>query len=431
MASVTEGPRSDGGQPDLDHELGDLRTQVARLRTENARLLRLLELTPTEARPPGPVQAAMFEAAPGTVDATSRPSTKVAFYGALFRARVDAYAVRWQNDRAGKSGWVPAVRGGWRRGVPADQREYLALTEEVLTAHLSGDIEIGLYPLLDGDRCWWLAADFDGPAAMLDALAYLKAARAVEAPVALEVSRSGAGAHAWLFFTSPVAAALARQVGSGLLREAIALRGRMSLSSYDRLFPSQDVLQVGGLGNLIAAPLHGQHRRRGTTVFLDLTTLEPHDDQWAYLSSVGRLSPRELARAAKGSAASKSERNVDRLRTATSTRITVQPPAVVHARLGASITVTGTDLPPALMATLKHAASMPNPIFYERQRHRVSTWDTPRSYAATTRPFPVISFCREGFQSVWRNSSHKPAVGSNSRTREAAGSGTSSLAGRN
>lgn len=132
---------------------------------------------------------------------------------------------------------MPAIRGGWRKGIPASERDYLPLTEEILTAHLSGELEVGLYPMLDGDRCAWLAADFDGPAAMLDALSYLKAARAVGAPAALEVSRSGLGAHVWLFFTSPVPASVARQVGCGLLREAIALRGRMSLASYDRFVP--------------------------------------------------------------------------------------------------------------------------------------------------------------------------------------------------
>jgi len=81
--------------------------------------------------------------------------------------------------------------------------------------HLSGDRELGLYPLLDGDRWCWLAADLDGPTAMLDALAYLKAARAAGAPAVLEVSRSGLGAHAWLFFTAPVPAVTARQLGSG------------------------------------------------------------------------------------------------------------------------------------------------------------------------------------------------------------------------
>lgn len=273
---------------------------------------------------------------------------------------------------------MPAVRGGWHKGIPAADREYLPLTEEVLTAHLSGDAAIGLYPLLDGDRCWWLAADFDGPAAMLDALAYLKAARAAGAPAALEASRSGMGAHAWLFFAAPVPAATARQVGTGLLREAIALRGRMDLSSYDRLFPSQDVLATGGLGNLIAAPLQGRCRRRGATVFLDLATLEPHEDQWAYLSSLARLSPREITQLAKRLGQVSVGVSVDRLRAASSTRITVPAPPFVRARLGAGITVESTDLPPALLATLKHAASMPNPLFYERQRRRASTWDIPR-----------------------------------------------------
>ncbi len=173
-------------------------------------------------------------------------------------------------------------------------------------------------------------------------------------------------------------AALARQVGSGLLREAIALRGRMSLANYDRLFPSQDVLQSGGLGNLIAAPLQGRSRRRGTTVFLDLGTLEPHEDQWAYLCGVGRLSLGELNRLVQRLGQVTVGAGVDRLRAATSTQITVAAPPVVHARLGSAITVDGADLPPALLATLKHAASMPNPVFYQRQRRRASTWDTPR-----------------------------------------------------
>jgi hypothetical protein len=50
------------------------------------------------------------------------------------------------------------------------------------------------------------------------------------------VSRSGIGAHAWVFFTGPVPAQTARRLGTGLLREAMALRGQMDLASYDRLF---------------------------------------------------------------------------------------------------------------------------------------------------------------------------------------------------
>jgi hypothetical protein len=113
---------------DLDDELSGLRDEVARLRAENARLLRLLELTPKEARPPGPVQTGVFDTAPGPVHAGSSAAAKVAFFAALFAGRPDVYAVRWENARSGRSGWTPAVRGGWRKGVPAAERECLPLT---------------------------------------------------------------------------------------------------------------------------------------------------------------------------------------------------------------------------------------------------------------------------------------------------------------
>jgi hypothetical protein len=106
-------------------------------------------------------------------------------------------------------------------------------------------------------------ADFDGPAAMLDALAYVKAARANGVPAALELSQSGRGAHVWVFFTDKVPAAMARAVGTVLVHEAMVLRGSMDLRSYDRLFPNQDVLPEGGFGNLIAAPLQGRRRDTG------------------------------------------------------------------------------------------------------------------------------------------------------------------------
>src|SRR3954454_21620943 len=181
--------------------VSDLQAELESLRQENARLRRLLKLTDTEAAPARGTQAAWFDKAPGQVDARSSSRAKVEFYAALFGARRDVSAVRWENARARKSGWMPAVEGGWRKGRPASEVRHLPLTPEVLAAHLTGDIHIGLYPMLAGDQTCWLAADFDGQAAMLDALAYLKAARGVGAPAALEVSRSGVGAHVWIFFT--------------------------------------------------------------------------------------------------------------------------------------------------------------------------------------------------------------------------------------
>ncbi len=352
--------------------------ELERLRAENARLLRLLKLSPRDAAPPPPAQAAYFEARPGPVHDGSPSAMKVAFFGALFGARTDVYATRYDNQRTGKAGWVPTVRGGWRKGVARADRDYLPLTAEVLEAHLTGKVHIGLYPLLDGDRCWWLAADFDGPEAIFDALMYVKAGRALQVPVALEVSRSGVGAHAWVFFTAPVPAETARRLGTGLLREAMSLRGRMNLASYDRLFPSQDLLPAGGIGNLIAAPLFKPARLDGRTVFLNLETLEQHQDQWAYLSTLGRMSPRELSRAADRAGRIAVGTEVTRLASPTSSRTKPSPAPVVHVRLGAGIRVEQAELTPGLAATLRHTASMHNPVFYERQRMRASTYGIPR-----------------------------------------------------
>lgn len=363
----------------IDRELPvAVAAELRRLRAENVRLLRLLELTSREAAPPGPAQAGFFEAPPGPVHANSGAEEKVAFFGALFAARTDVYAIRYDNRRTGKSGWVPATRGGFRKGVPRSERDYLPLTAEVLAGHLSGKMHIGLYPLMDRDRCWWLAADFDGPDAMIDALMYLKAARSLGVPAALEVSRSGVGAHAWVFFTAPVPAATARRIGTGLLREAMALRGRMKLTSYDRLFPSQDLLPADGIGNLIAAPLFKRARDDGRTVFVNPGTLEPYPDQWAYLSSLGRMSPREGERAAGQGGRVLAGSEVTRLAPAMSSATRPVPTPVIRAKLGAGIRLVQAELTPGLAATLRHAASMHNPLFYERQRMRASTWNVPR-----------------------------------------------------
>ncbi|MBB5786048.1 TOTE conflict system archaeo-eukaryotic primase domain-containing protein [Jiangella mangrovi] len=312
------------------------------------------------------------------MDAHSSSRAKVEFYATLFGARRDVYAVRWENARTGQAGWMPAVEGGWRKGRPASDIRYLSLTPEVLTAHLTGDVHIGLYPMLPGDQTCWLTADFDGQAAMLDALAYLKAARAVGAPAALEVSRSGIGAHVWVFFTDAVPAVTARQLGTALVREAIAIRGRMDLRCYDRLFPSQDVLPGQGPGNLIAAPLHGKSRRLGTTVFLDLATLEPFEDQWDYLSTLERLTPKQVAKLSSALREPTVGARVDRAQPARSTKTQPRPAPIVHLTLAGAVRIPGSELSPSLYATLKHAASTYNPEFYDRQRRRQSTWNVPR-----------------------------------------------------
>jgi hypothetical protein len=158
----------------------------------------------------------------------------------------------------------------------------------------------------------------------------------------------------------------------------MAIRGKVNFASYDRLFPSQDLLPVGGAGNLIALPLFRAARDRNATVFLNLEDLEPHQDQWFYLSTLGRMTPKEVSQAADKAGRVPAGREVTRLAAPVSTKIRPEAAAVVRARLGAGIRVELADLTPALAASLRHAASMHNPRFYEKQRMRASTWDIPR-----------------------------------------------------
>ena len=356
-----------------------LRLELEELRLDNARLRKLLELTEPESKAAHLAQAVLPSAVHhGPVTMDSSPEAKVRLFQDLFRARNDVYAVRWENSRDGRSGWVPAVAGGWRKGANIAGARFLPLTQIVIADHLRGEQHIGLYPLTEQDTCWWVAADFDGGAAMLDALAYAKAARFRGIPAALEVSQSGRGAHVWIFFSTAIPASAARQLGTGLIHEAMALRGSMSLASYDRLFPAQDVHSGKGMGNLIAAPLNGKRRQHGTTLFLDTTTLEPYEDQWAYLSSLDRLSDREVRDHIRRLPAVRLGNEVRRLELPQSSKIVPRPALIVRAGFASRLTIKAADLGPAMISAVKHAASMPNPEFYERQRQRRSTWNIPR-----------------------------------------------------
>ena len=265
----------------LERELGTARAEIARL-------ARLLDLRGQDTAP-APEQLAM--PVPALVTNASPNPDKLALYADRFRARTDVYARRYENRWTGKSGWTPTVVGGWRKGMKHESASYLPLTPEVIKEHFWCNVFIGFYPLLADNTCYFLVADFDGKPAMLDALAYAKAARTNGVPAALEISQSGRGAHVWVFFTEKIPAVTARSVGTTLIHEAMVLRGSMDLRSYDRLFPSQDMLPGSGPGNLIAAPLQGQRKTNGLTLFIDPATLEPYDDQWLFLSTLDRLSP--------------------------------------------------------------------------------------------------------------------------------------------
>jgi superfamily II DNA or RNA helicase len=366
--------------------LREAEAELRALRAENARFRELLGLDQRGSRAAGSAAAAkptLFPADDGVaakrheVSQSSGADEKVALFRSLFIGREDVYAVAWSSRATGKSGWSPAVRGGMAN-AKAPNRDYLPYGGEVLQRHLGGEVHVGIYPLLYGDACQLLACDFDGPGWALDALAYLDAAHAVGVPTRLERSRSGDGGHVWVFFAGPVAASTARRLGVHLIREAMTVRAELDLASYDRLFPTQDFMPKGSFGNLIALPLQGECRRRGTTVFLDPRTMEPFADQWECLSSVESLDVRSLEEIVGAMGDLETGPEARTYRRGTTVTTAVEPPAVIGARAGAMLSIDRVGVPPALVAALKHAASLHNPEFYEKERMRFSTWNTPR-----------------------------------------------------
>ena len=230
------------------------------------------------------------------------PSTagqKVALFRGLFRGRDDVFAKLWVNPRTDRKGYAPARANEWVRGVCEKPRvkcsecpnqAFISVSDQVVLDHLQGRHVIGVYPLLEDDTCWFLAADFDEESWADDVAAFVETSRTLGLSAAVERSRSGNGAHVWFFFAAPVPAATARRMSCYLITETMSRRHQLAMASYDRLFPNQDMLPRGGFGNLIALPLQHEARERGNTVFVD-DRLVPHADQWAYLASLSRIAP--------------------------------------------------------------------------------------------------------------------------------------------
>lgn len=363
----------------LVEKLKAAREEAAQLRDENERLRRLLGLDQLANEPPshkGRGEGTLFPAGDPlpSVDRHSPLSEKIKLMSKLFRGREDVFALRWENARTGKAGYSPATVDPWRKQT---RKSYIPLSDEVIEAHLLGTQSIGIYPLLEDHTCRFLASDFDGDRWILDALPFLQACQALGIPASIERSRSGQGGHIWIFFSEAVKAASARRLGTFLIREAMVLRGEMDLSSYDRLFPSQDFLPKKGFGNLISLPLQGSCREMGNAEFLDPISLQSWADQWEFLSNVGRMSAEGLEEILAalpdipvGSKAADWR--------STSGKEDPPAPSPIHCSLGAMISVPKSGIPPWLMAQLKHLASLHNPKFYEQERLRLSTFRTPR-----------------------------------------------------
>jgi superfamily II DNA or RNA helicase len=372
---------------------GDL---LERLRAENARLVALLESHGIEWRlPDEPPKVEPVSSTPLLVSSLDTDA-KLALFRRLFRGRADVFPVRWES-KAGKSGYSPACANEWRPGVcekprikcgDCTYRRLLPLTDQVLYKHLAGEIVIGVYPLLPDDTCYFLAVDFDEADWREDVTAFAQSCRELGVPVALEISRSGNGAHAWIFFERNVPAYEARLLGSAIISHTCERTRQLTLGSYDRLFPNQDSMPKGGFGNLIALPLQKRARALNGSVFVD-EALVAYPDQWAFLASIQPMLVQDIAPTTLLATGGRHPLDVNAVadddepkpwqRTAEKTQKLACPlPESVNVTLANQIYFNKSELPQPLINKLIRLAAFQNPEFYKAQAMRLPVWNKPR-----------------------------------------------------
>jgi superfamily II DNA or RNA helicase len=220
----------------------------------------------------------------------------------LFKGRKDVFALRWEKE--GKSGYMPAyeidwyayerhkIKGGTFHNFP--NKKLLPLSDEQIIKHLNGEHFIGIYPLLEDNTSFIIAADFDKENWVEACRKLISCCQDVGLPAYLERSRSGEGGHVWLFFDAPYSAYKSRKVFTHLLEEAGIVSAFDKNASFDRLFPNQDYLSGKGFGNLIALPFHQEALAQGNSCFIHPETLLPYSDPWSFLSTIEKVSTAQL-----------------------------------------------------------------------------------------------------------------------------------------
>lgn len=326
---------------------------------------------------------------------------RIRLFQSLFKGREDVFARRWFSKTTGKSGYQPVCINEWKQGI-CDKKKYRCaicpnrnfapLTTQDMYRHLEGKDEyccdvVGLYAIMQDNNCAFLCADFDDKNCKYgykeDVLAYVGVCREWLIPYAIERSRSGNGAHVWIFFEAPLPASKARRLGNAILTEAMTRNGQMSFNSYDRFFPNQDYLPEGGFGNLVALPLQGQARRKENSVFVDNDFLV-YKDQWAFLYNLKKIQESTIDQLLR----LHYQEELGKLSMSSENKpwVTPLPQNITQEDFHAKVEIIKADklyiplkaVSAKVLNHLKRIAAFKNPEFYNKQALRLSTYAIPR-----------------------------------------------------
>lgn len=393
---------------EIDQRINSVERELRELEEKRSRLLKKIKCLKSlrEKRSQGGNSSVYGK---NRLTSRSNQDDKITLFRSLFKGREDVFPKRFESAKTGKSGYQPCCRNEWIKGICGkpkvkcaycENRDFIPVTDDIIRNHLMGtdvysgskrDYTIGIYPLLTDETCWFLVADFDKENWMDDVSAYLETCKIYNVQAVLERSRSGNGGHVWIFFSEPVPASQARRLGAFILTETMDRRPEIGLDSYDSFFPKQDTMPKGGFGNLIALPLQKKPREKGNSLFLD-DSLIPYQDQWAFLSTIKRMSLSEV------------EKIIDRaenrggilgVKIVATDEDDIEPwlappsrkkevpvigplPDQIKLVLGNQIYIEKEILSPSLRNRLIRVAAFQNPEFYKAQAMRFSTFGKPR-----------------------------------------------------
>ena len=351
---------------------------------------------------------------------------KVKIFMEVFKGRTDLYAKRWTSNKTGKSGYSPVCKNEFntykcdKSRVKCNEctnRELMPLTEDIIRKHLRGEITIGIYPLLLGDLCNFLAIDFDKKTYEKDVVAFWNICDELNIPIYVEKSRSGNGAHVWIFFEESVPAKIARKMGNILLTKTME-KESLDLDSYDRLFPNQDTMPKGGFGNLIALPFQGESSKNGNTMFVN-KYFEVEKNQIGILTNIKRMKTEEIQSFIDmykdddyQEPDTEELLNDDEIPKKDNIKETIFSNNV-ECIFDNQIYVKKLKLLPNEITYLKRLASFTNPQFYEKQKLRLPVYNIPRiisCFEEDERFLKLPRGCMEKIQEICEKSNVKLIV---------------------